>query len=97
MAGSDDWSATYGNVTVRLTHLGNMAKDSLPVLPARIWRRAARLVTDLGVEPALVRMDERAERSLDRGDVASACRWRDLMTAVHSMSEEERLGREADH
>jgi len=44
-----------------------------------------------GIEHALDLIDERAERATERGDLKTARRWRDLITAIHAIERDERL------
>lgn len=53
------------------------------------WRRAARLIERFGVDEALAELDRRAERCVDRRDVPSAVRWRNLMAAIHAISSDQ--------
>ena len=93
----DDWTERYGNVTVRLSHIGSRRGRVLPDISPQVWRRAARFVDLFGPERSLQLLDQRAERALLAGRVSSACNWRNLMVAVHAMSEEEREDGERDH
>lgn len=86
MADRTEWRWRRGNVTARLTLLGGGGGPFVPQLAAQTWRRASRFVDAYGVEEALLVMDRRADLALDRGNVPAACRWRDLMVAVHAMS-----------
>ncbi|MEW6147750.1 MAG: hypothetical protein ACOY3N_31640 [Bradyrhizobium sp.] len=50
------------------------------------WRRAARLIEHFGADEALAALDRRAENCVDRRDVPSAVRWRNVMAAIHAIS-----------
>ncbi|MGY3577823.1 hypothetical protein [Bradyrhizobium sp. USDA 4504] len=52
----------------------------------QLWRRAARLIERFGADEALAELDRRAERCVDRRDVRSAVRWRNVMAAIHAIS-----------
>jgi excinuclease UvrABC nuclease subunit len=55
------------------------------------WRRGVRFMNVFGAEQALEMIDRRAERATERGDYETARRWRDLITAIHAIQEDERL------
>lgn len=93
----DDWSRSIGDVTVRVARLGPVKGTSIPSLPPSVWRRASGIVGRLGVEEGLAALDARADRALERGHVELACRWRDLMAAIHAMSEGERFDGDTNH
>lgn len=60
-------------------------------IPAQAWRRAVNFMQHFGAEQALDIIDQRAERAANRGDYDTARRWRDLITAIHAIQEDERL------
>ena len=60
-------------------------------IPHRAWRRGVKFMQHFGAEQALEVIDQRAERAAERGDYDSARRWRDLITAIHAIQEDERL------
>lgn len=60
-----------------------------PQLVPAVWRRAARLIGRFGADKALAELDRRAERCVDRRDVPSAVRWRNLMAAIHAISSDQ--------
>lgn len=60
-------------------------------LPRRTWRRGVKFMKHFGAEQALEVIDQRAERATERGDYETARRWRDLITAIHAIQEDERL------
>lgn len=53
------------------------------------WHRGVRLMEHFGIDRALELMDQRAHRSLDRGDYEMCCKWRDLMTVIHAVIADE--------
>lgn len=58
-------------------------------IPDSAWRRAMALMKKLGSDLALEKMDARAERAFERGDIKACMRWRDLMVAIHAVEEDE--------
>jgi hypothetical protein len=60
-------------------------------IPRRAWLRAAQFITRFGTERALEVIDQRAERAADRGDFETSRRWRELITAIHAMQDNELL------
>jgi len=42
-----------------------------------------------GAALALELLDARANRAVDRGDIPSAVRWRDVMAAIHAVIKDE--------
>jgi hypothetical protein len=60
-------------------------------LSRQAWHRGLRLMRGFGAERALDLIDLRAERAADRGDYDTARRWRELITAIHAIQEDERL------
>jgi hypothetical protein len=60
-------------------------------IPRQAWLRGARFMQYFGAEQALELIDQRAERAADRSDFDTARRWRDLITAIHAIQEDERL------
>ena len=66
-------------------------------LKATHWHRAVRLVAGHGVEGSLRRMDARAERAIERGDLATCLAWRELMVAVHAFASMDRQSYDAIH
>jgi hypothetical protein len=66
-------------------------------IPRQAWIHGVKLMEHFGAEQALYLIDERAERATDRGDYDSARRWRDLITAIHTIQEDERLFGERTH
>jgi hypothetical protein len=63
----------------------------------RAWVRAIEFIRRFGVEGALEVIDERAMRAGDRRDFETSRRWRELITAIHAMTEEEQLPGENTH
>lgn len=63
----------------------------------RAWVRAIEFIRHFGVEDALEVIDERVMRAGDRRDFETSRRWRDLIIAIHAMTEEERLPGENTH
>jgi hypothetical protein len=61
------------------------------------WRRGAMLRGRFGTERALALIDQRAEQASDRNDHDTARRWRELITAIHALTEDERLIGQRDH
>ena len=66
-------------------------------IPDQSWRRGARFINYFGLDRALEIVDQRAKRAADRGDYATAARWRTLITAMHAMTEEEALSADRRH
>jgi hypothetical protein len=66
-------------------------------IPRQAWRRGVRFMKHFGAEKALDLIDQRAERATERGDYHTARRWRDLITAIHAVVEDERLVGESEH
>ncbi len=66
-------------------------------VPRRVWARAIKFMRHFGVDRALEIIDERAMRAGDRRDFETSRRWRELITAIHAMTEEERLPGENTH
>jgi hypothetical protein len=60
-------------------------------IPRQAWRRGGKFMERLGAERALDVIDQRADRAADRGNCNSARRWRDLITAIHAIQEDEQL------
>jgi hypothetical protein len=58
--------------------------DFRPGFPST-WRRAARLIDRFGADEALALLDQRAERCIERADLPSAIRWRNVMAAIHAI------------
>ncbi len=54
-------------------------------MPPRTWRRASRIIDRYGADTALEVLDARAEKAVERGDIPSAVRWRDVMAAIHAV------------
>lgn len=90
------WQRRVGRETMRLTTLGQV-RDPTRGLRDSAWRRGANIVHRLGVDGALLAIDARAERALLAHRIVAACRWRELMTAIHAMSEDERQPYDRDH
>jgi len=75
----------------RLAYLeGDKSPHSYP-MPARVWRRASRLIDRYGADQALEALDARAHAAVLRGDTPTAIRWRDLMAAIHAIINDEPL------
>lgn len=53
------------------------------------WFRGLRIMNKYGAEEALERLDERANRCYERKDIPMCYRLRDLMVAIHAMTEDE--------
>jgi hypothetical protein len=66
-------------------------------IPRQAWLRGVKLMEHFGAEQALDLIDQRAERAADRGDYDTARRWRDLITAIHALQEDERLAGDNVH
>jgi len=66
-------------------------------LPPQTWRRACRLIGRYGPDGALERLDARAERAAQRGNFSTAARWRDIMAAIHAISNDEPLPCDSYH
>jgi hypothetical protein len=66
-------------------------------IPRRAWIKAIKFIRHFGVEDALEVIDERAMRAGNRRDFETSRRWRELITAIHAMTEEERLPGENTH
>lgn len=60
-------------------------------IPRQAWLRGVKFMQHFGAEQALELIDRRAERAAERGDYDTARRWRDLITAIHAVQEDERL------
>lgn len=60
-------------------------------IPRQAWRRGVKFMQYFGAERALDIIDQRAERAVELGNYDAARRWRDLITAIHAMQEDERL------
>lgn len=85
-------TATFGRNVVSMDVIEESARSCELVfhqLTPAIWRRAGKLIERFGADEALALLDRRAERSVDRRDVPSAVRWRNLMAAIHAISAEE--------
>lgn len=61
------------------------------------WRRGIKLMQHYGAKQALDVIDKRAERAGSRGDYDTARRWRELITAIHAMEEDEHLPGDSVH
>ena len=61
------------------------------------WRRAASLLSKHQTEQALQIIDDRAERAVNGGRYEAACRWRELLAAIHAICTDERLPGENVH
>lgn len=61
-------------------------------MPPRTWRRASRIINRYGVDVALELLDTRADRAVERGDIPSAVRWRDVMAAIHAIINDSPVG-----
>jgi hypothetical protein len=66
-------------------------------IPRSAWTRGIRFINHFGSAKALDVIDGRAERAADRGDYETARRWRTLITAIHALTEEERLPGQGTH
>jgi hypothetical protein len=80
-----------GRTTIALDEIeadGSAREAILQQVPPAAWRRASRLIDRYGTDGALALLDERAERCVDRRDLASAVRWRNVMAAIHAVSSE---------
>src|SRR5262249_2679824 len=53
------------------------------------WLRAVKFMKHFGSAEALRLIDSRAERAIERGDLATCERWRTLITAIHAVEEDE--------
>lgn len=95
--GSKGWSEKFGNVTVTFTRFGGGAGPTLPDIPPQAWRRGAQFIGALGVERSLYILNARAERALLAGRVITACNWRNVMAAIHAITEEDLARGEASH
>jgi len=60
-------------------------------IPRQAWLRGVKFMQHFGAEQALEVIDQRAERAASRGDYDTARRWRELITAIHAMQEDEHL------
>ncbi len=60
-------------------------------IPRQAWIRGVRFMQHFGAEQALEIIDQRAERAASRGDYETARRWRELITAIHAVQEDEHL------
>jgi hypothetical protein len=60
-------------------------------IPRQAWLRGVKFMQHFGAEQALDIIDQRAERAASRGDYDTARRWRELITAIHAMQEDEHL------
>src|SRR4051812_44239187 len=87
----------FGNVRVRIEVLCGAGGPPRYELPAQVWRRAAWFMSRFGAPRALDLIDARAERALERGNVPAACRWRNLIAAIHAVEEDERTPGEPMH
>jgi hypothetical protein len=65
--------------------------------PGRTWRRGSRMIDRFGVDGALERLDERAERAAVRDDFLTAERWRDIMAVIHAIANEDPLPGDSYH
>lgn len=61
------------------------------------WIRGIKLMNHYGATRALEIIDERAERAAGRGDYDTSRRWRDLITAIHAIEEDERVAGDNVH
>jgi hypothetical protein len=66
-------------------------------IPSQAWRRGAKILRELGLDAALLSIDERAKKAAARGDIATARRWRDLIVAIHAMTEDENIFSQPKH
>lgn len=85
-------TAKIGRTTVTMDVIEGSSPTDLGVyhqVPPAIWRRAARLIERFGADEALAELDRRAEECVDRQDVPSAVRWRNVMAAIHAISSED--------
>ncbi|WP_139481096.1 hypothetical protein [Bradyrhizobium ivorense] len=85
-------TAIIGRTTIAMDTIEKNAPPDQGVyhqLPPRTWRRAARLIERFGADEALAELDRRAESCVDRRDVPSAIRWRNVMAAIHAISSDE--------
>ncbi|WP_076866167.1 hypothetical protein [Bradyrhizobium mercantei] len=82
-------TASFGQMTVAMDVIEeNTSFDQglYHQLTSTTWRRAARLIERFGADEALAELDRRAESCVDRRDVPSAIRWRNVMAAIHAIS-----------
>lgn len=85
-------NVVVGRTTVTVDEVEASARyveSPLLKVPASTWRRAARMIDRFGPEQALALLDERAERCIERRDVPSAVRWRNVMAAIHAIVADE--------
>lgn len=81
-----------GSTTVTLDEVesdGPAHEGILQQVPPAAWRWASRLIDRYGADEALALLDERAERCVERRDIRSAVRWRNIMAAIHAVSGED--------
>jgi len=88
---------TVGRFRILLEKIDGDPENHDYGLPRAAWMRAIRLMNHYGSDTALDLIDKRAERAADRGDYASAERWRNLITAIHAIENDERLLGEKMH
>lgn len=88
----EKWVDRIGNV--RLT-IESIIDDAYRLhdygLSDSMWRRGARFIAKYGPDRALELIDGRAERAFRRADMRTCMRWRDVMAAIHAISDEEPL------
>lgn len=87
----------FGDYRVKLELIENDLGLHEYGIPHQAWRRSVTLMKHFGAEQALDVIDRRAERAANRGDYDAARRWRELITAIHAMQEDERLPSENVH
>ena len=66
-------------------------------IPRAAWLRAIKLMGRYGPDEALGLIDQRAEAAAERRDFETARRWRELITAIHAMQEDELLPGDRKH
>lgn len=86
-----------GNLIIKIESIDDDAGLHDYGLPRRTWLRAVRFANHFGHEHALELIDQRAERAAERLDFETARRWRELITAIHAMMEEEKLPGDKTH
>lgn len=86
-----------GNVRIVLEALEGDPRFHDYGIPRSAWLRAVKFIEHFGVDHALEVIDERAFRAGDRRDFDTSRRWRELITAIHAMTEDERLFDENTH
>ncbi|MCW5684208.1 MAG: hypothetical protein KIT85_07400 [Pseudolabrys sp.] len=94
---TDKFAKRVGNIHITIEQIGAEASLHDYGLTRKTWLTGVRLLNRYGADMALEKIDARAEKAADRGDYRTARRWRDVITAIHAMTEIEKLPGDETH